>query len=698
MEGRGQMKVFQILVSLIMVIIMPIMNLGYSLKKPADASFTEPEAAVKKQREEYEFTPSENDIILDGGELNEAVSRAVGAGEAVTIWLHGGEYLLDDTIRIENGKNITVCACPGEKVSVSSGRQISGWTESTANGVKVWTARVPEGTDFMTLFKGDEKLPVTRYPENGYLLVENSDRENALFTDETSPWQGWGYGDTSFFAGKDLKYDSFRNLTDVRIKLMHFWFCESTRLKSIDGRKITVEMPCSMKVEANQRYFLENVFEELNSPGEWYLDRQENTLYYVPRDGESMESTVLFAPSLTKFFDISGSENISFKNIIFKNSDWCYSTPDPSVGWLDNYGLLFPQGNLECEGAAEITKSKGINFINCDFLNIGNCAIRFHREVSDSVVSGCTFREIGSNVVFIDGWNTEDEALKTKNIRVYDNLIEGYGRNFPSGIGVLITHGSGCEIDHNEIHDGYYTAISLGWMWGYSYSASDYNRITNNHIYDIGQGWLSDMGGIYTLGIQAHTVLSGNKIHNVAADPNEGGYGGWGIYLDEGSSRITVEKNLVYDCGSNSFHQHYGEDNLIRNNIFALSAEGQIRSSRQEEHNEFILTGNIIVSNDQPMYLNTTKNRFTDGNNLYWDYANHSAVLSSDSDNTSFEHRLYRPVVEKLGYYNDGIFEDPLFRDPLNFDFILADNSPALEKIGFERWNYNEAGTVTDFS
>ena len=76
------------------------------------------------------------------------------------------------------------------------------------------------------------------------------------------------------------------------------------------------------------------------------------------------------------------------------------------------------------------------------------------------------------------------------------------------------------------------------------------------------------MGGIYTLGIQPDTVISENVIYNVGCDEGAYGYGGWGIYLDEGSSHVVVEKNICYDCDTSGIFTHYGRENVIRYNIF----------------------------------------------------------------------------------------------------------------------------------
>ena len=203
------------------------------------------------------------------------------------------------------------------------------------------------------------------------------------------------------------------------------------------------------------------------------------------------------------------------------------------------------------------------------------------------------------------------------------------------------------------------------------------------------------MGAIYTLGIQPDTIISENIIYNVGCDEGDYGYGGWGIYLDEGSSGITVEKNLVYDCSSQTFHLHYGKDNMIRNNIFAFGGEGQFKITRREDHNSLFLYNNILVGYDTPMYFETTAlDWFKDNQNLYWDYSTYGKTVYSGESTDIFNSENIWGMYGR-DYYNNGTFADPLFMDIENRDFTLAENSPAL-KSGFEPWEYN-AGTITQF-
>ena len=688
------------LLAILMTVLNPFMNY-YDAKKPAaEGTFMETAQMQKTERTWVAFEPGENDIVMtEDDTLSRTVEeirsrRASGDMSSVTVWLHEGVYNTGGTLELTGLANVRFCACQGEKVTLRSGYEITGFTPTSVNGVTAWCADVPAGSAFRALFKEEKALRLTRYPAEGYLKVAAPDRENSVFTEETTPWE-YTYGDRSFYYGDDMKQTSFFHTSDVRIKLMHYWMCENTSLTDVSHGRLYLARPAAMRISEGDRYFLENVFETLKNPGEWYLDTEASRVYYIPEAGDVMEDTVLFAPDSAVLVQLTDAKNVSFYNIRFTDTD---PTDPAGDAWGAGLNMLFPQGNPEYPGAAELSGCRDVGFYNCDFVNIGNTAVRFTDRNADCAVSGCLFRGVGCNGVFIRGENTADEEKRTCRIRITDNLIDGYGRVCPTGIGVLLQYASDCDISHNEIRDGYYTAVSVGWVWGYAFHATDHIRIQNNLIYDIGQGWLSDMGGIYMLGVQPHTVISGNVIHNVAADPGEGGYGGWGIYLDEGSSYMTVKNNLVYDCGSQSFHQHYGQDNLITNNIFAFSAEGQVRASRTEDHNEFTLKGNIIVSCDQPLWTNADADRFKESGNLFWDYANFSRVYALDgSDMSSKVDRVYAGALKLRGYMRDDVAADPMFRDPANRDFTLAAESPALSLVGFTPWDHTQAGTESIF-
>lgn len=682
--------------------------------------FGDVEERIQTVFDEGEFVMGENDLVVapygndsNSGTLEAPLKTLEKAkdilksdtnGDPVTVWFREGTYTINETVEFtaEDRGNVLYRSYPGEKVSFSGSEEIKGWSETTINGVKAFVKDISIDSDddyFQSLFKGDKCLARPVYPKEDVFKVADPRTEEGV----PATW------DTRFFtycvAFYAHKEDviNFSNASDVEVKIMHFWCDEHLPMKSVDTStgRIETTKPTAMIIRVDDNYVFENVKEALCEPGEWYLDRTEEKLYYIPEEGDTVENTVLHAGKTEQFMTFENAENIAFQGIDFINTDWDYvdgqftGNPFPEEHPLhDNviYGSEHPQAAFEVPAAIYIASSKGINFTDCRFENISYTAIKFDKGTQDCDVTSCYFNGIGASAVFIHG----DFVIPatTKNINVHDCHIGNYGRIFTNAIGILLTHAYDCDLTYNEIHDGWYTGVSVGWNWGYADHPTNKINISNNLIYNIGNGWLSDMGGIYTLGIQPETVISGNVIYNVGCDEGAYGYGGWGIYLDEGSSEMLVENNLVYDCSSETFHQHYGRDNIVRNNIFAFGGEGAFIVTRHEDHNSLTATNNIFVTHNAPMYaFDTEKDWFVDDSNLYWDYKRGGNVQSGTT--TKIGERKSLVILTAQGYYNNAVYADPLFKDAENRDFTLAENSPALE-AGFVPFEY-DAGTLTKF-
>jgi hypothetical protein len=244
----------------------------------------------------------------------------------------------------------------------------------------------------------------------------------------------------------------------------------------------------------------------------------------------------------------------------------------------------------------------------------------------------------------------------------------------PAGVGVWIGQSSHNTIEHNEIYDFYQTGISVGWTWGYGHSDAHHNDIAFNHVHTIGQNVMSDMGGIYTLGIQPGTIVHDNHVHDIQSFD----YGGWGLYADEGSSNIVMERNLVHHAKTGGFYQHYGSENRILNNIFAFATQFQLEAPKPEPHVSFHFERNVIYwDNGSPLVAECEAGcqiNFKADYNVYWN-AVAPAVFPGNVDLDR-----WREESEQDAH---SLVADPLFEDASNRDFRLRPGSPALA-MGFQ--------------
>jgi len=460
----------------------------------------------------------------------------------------------------------------------------------------------------------------------------------------------------------------------LQVLVYHKWDNTRRSVEKLDtatGIFTTVghEMKSWNTWDAESGIVFENARVLLDAPGEWFSGGGE--LLYKPRQGEEPESSFMEIPVLERLVDIHGEAgNMEWNGITFSGTGW----------GGDGKGFDPEQAAASIGAAIEVTDADNVVFRNCSVIRTANYGIWFRKGSEAGVVEKCLIEDLGAGGLRAGEKGMPRKGEECGGHQFRNNIIRDGGHVFPCAVGVWIGQSSDNELSNNEIASFAYTGVSVGWRWDYAESAAKRNRIVFNHIHHIGDGELSDMGGVYTLGPSEGTVVSNNHIHNIISKT----YGGWGLYTDESSTGILMENNLVHDTKSGGFHQHYGKENIIRNNILAFAKDQQVQFTRPEEHLSFKFTRNIVLWNQGELLGGDAwKNcNVRMDHNLYW---------KSDGTDPRFLGKALAQWQQEKGRDLHSIVADPGFTDPGGGDWT-AGNKDALEKIGFVPFNPAQAG------
>jgi len=562
-----------------------------------------------------------------------------------------------------------------EKPIISGGVRLSGWKVDKRGA---WTTRIPRAKrgdwTFSQLFVNGERRSRPRLPATGYYTVAE---ELPPANPPEAPIGPKG-ADRFVFNFGEFSSD-WKNTGEVEVVALHIWSASRLRVKAVDETNRVVSFtgptydPTWLPLKQGIRYSIENVAEALENPGEWYLDRATGTLTYIPRPGETPDSAEVIAPCLYRIVELRGDEvdhrlveHITFQGITFAHSNYTVGPRGQSIG----------QAECILGGAIRGVGAFACTLEGCAVTHVGSYAIEWGDGCRGNRVENCHLSDLGAGGVKIGrqqlyGYDADEAASHNA---VVGCRIEHGGRIHPGGVGILILSSPHNTIEGNEVFDFYYTGISVGLWGGRSYPATwaHHNTISGNHVHRIGQGVLSDMAGIYTMGSAPGTTVSGNLVHDVSGHD----YGGIGIYIDEGGVGITVANNICYDTSSQNFLQNYGRENTIRNNIFVLGGNGGVAVNSIVDGKAFVFERNIVVVDGQPVFSGAlTDERGRKGldsdNNLFWDLAGREPTFGNGS----------WAQWKEQGQDTHSILADPMFVDLKKRDFRLRPGSPS-EKIG----------------
>ena len=600
--------------------------------------------------------------------------RAAGERQPYTIVLQE-DYYARETLLIDQ-PNVTVTSL-GERKKIIGGVRLEGWKDDVFNGVPCQSAPLPEGVGpFTDLWVDEVRADATRYPREGEIPALETENPREKKSENLFTPSKWIKADLTGVDGVE----------DAIINYYHYWIDEHSPIESYDPetKKLTMTyasrfmINTDLSTTAGMKFFLTHVPSTFGKKNEWYLDHKTRTVYYAGKP------KIAYAPTLQKLIEIR-AEGVELRNLEIVCSRGDYRSTAMGNG-IDAFGSDI-QSVCWAPAAVTFENAKNCSVEGCLLHHLGIHAVEIKTGCTAIRIENNTVTDLGAGGIKIFGGAAEeDPALATTHCVIRGNEISHCGKRYAAGCGILANHTSHLEISENHIHHTDYSGISVGWVWGYAPSSTFGNTIRRNHIHHIGMGRLSDMGGIYLLGRQPGTVVSENRIHHVTAAH----YGGWGIYTDEGSSDIVIENNVVFCTKHASFHQHYGSNNLVRNNIFAFGGYG-VRISRYETHDTVLLQKNIILVDGVPAFEHDDRHQgilsVKSEKNLYW--STNGALemfnglsleewqnLPSLPSAASFEHDTQQN--KDVG----SIQADPMFKDANNFDFTLLPDSPATA-LGF---------------
>lgn len=558
-----------------------------------------------------------------------------------------------------------------EKPVISGGVPITGWERDG----DLWVAKLPEGVnDFTALWVDGEYRHPARTPNVGFLRTAGKAPPVKDADGSEKP------SNIAFkFAEGDIQ--SWPDIDQAMVVVYHSWDTSFHRIASIDDDVVTFTGSSgSWEFERwgpRQRYFIERVRAALDAPGEWYRDDDAGLLYYWPFEGQDPNSTEIIAPVASALVTFEGDpangnyvEHIVLQGLAFHHANHALPTD----------GMPCQQAAYPVSAAIEANGARNCIVEACEVAHSVTYGMWFREGCSDNVIRKNHVHDLGAGGIRIGiGGNPASENDATQRNVVDNNWIHDGGKKYPAAVGVYLGRTSFNTVSHNDISDFYYTGVSVGWSWGYQPSSAHHNVIEYNHIHDLGKYVLSDMGGIYTLGIAPGTTLRRNLIHDVYAY----NYGGWGIYPDEGSSNLLIENNVVYNTKTGGFHQHYGKENRVRNNIFAFSSQGNVIRTREEEHISFFFERNVVIfDNAKPLGSNWKNGNFRNDYNCWWD----TKHPTFDFAGKSFAD------WQAAGADVHSIIEDPRFADSATRDFSLPPDSPAITKLGFKPIDISNTG------
>jgi hypothetical protein len=485
-------------------------------------------------------------------------------------------------------------------------------------------------------------------------------------------------------------------------------------VKSVDAKAKTIQLAgrAAYDVQPGRRFYIRNVFEELDAPGEWYFDAKSQTLYLCPP--APLEDGLVVASRVDTILSFGKAHDIAFRGFTIES----------------------------CTRSAVMIQ-------DCERVRVETCTIRNTLldgvqigGGSDNAIVGCDIYEVGGRGILLGGGDRKT-LTHARNL-VENNHIHHVSRMLHTYTPGIQINGCGNIVRHNLIHDGPHMVVGI--------SGNDH-LFEYNHIHHAMH--ISSHGGAFYCGrdfTARGNVVRYNKFHDINGygfdhvDNERGVFvystpvqrlpGAFGIHLDDQISGFHIYGNLFYRFGHGVIRLGGGRDTVVENNVFvdagwAMHIDNRgmgwqkktlgnpnstlerrlaampyqkppwstrypelvdIREDRFGEPVDNVVQRNLFVQNTRLYNLvRVPRDRFTCDWNLLWRPDGQPLELRAQVYGPNGGGVISVPEWQKLGFDRDSVVADPHFVDPAHDDFRLRSDSPAL-KLGFKRLPVEEMG------
>ncbi len=526
------------------------------------------------------------------------------------------------------------------------------------------------GANYYLLYLDGERQTLARWPDVGYeKIAELVDKNNSIFRPAGTDIIRWGTAKAS-----EIHLSGF---------LSSQYSLDRIYLQSINVKERTIQISSNYTISgSDRRYFLQNFLEELNYPGEWYINSETMKLYYYPEhklSNERLEIATLTAP----MFNLNGASYVNFD------------------------GISFERTNI----AIQITGCNNINITNCVFDEMGKNAVYdaqssnmkydFDKAVpsSDIRVDSCIMSDIGAGAVTLAGGDYY--KLTPGNIKVTNNYITRFALDWKNYAPAIDVAGVGCEVYNNTIHDAPGNGIQ---------TYGNDHKIMYNEIYEILKD-VHDAGGVYEgrSAIRRGTEFAYNYYHDLRMTDTSIGDMVCGLYMDDGLCEWNIHHNIFDNCIKGLFLGG-GDYSTVENNMFINCPVGpQLGFYINENRKPYIIEAEEYLKK-YPAYQKYQMENMMDvitlgntGNKI-----NNNLLVNSTVSITDAAIARGNEAVGNLSYVSG---EDAGFKDYQKKNYEINENSETakvlpglldidMDKIGIskEMWDRIEKKDIVKYA